>query len=239
MDRGCPIRRKTAYGTAFLRDWGQSPVTIPGTDPKKIYFFVGFGGGWFVYKVKWSERGGASIQDELLIKKIKSGNQQALRLLIERHKQQVFKVTMSVLHDEKAAEDAAQETFIKMVDALPSYQHQGFKTWLSRIAFHKAIDARRKRQRMREDFSSDGQEYHKGQVDSAEEQAMLRERRQRIREQIDQLPDKLQFTVRCYYLEGMSYAEIADRLGLAEKTIEVRLYRARKWMKAHWKEDDF
>ncbi|SDM50204.1 RNA polymerase sigma factor, sigma-70 family [Sediminibacillus halophilus] len=184
-------------------------------------------------------RGGASIQDELLIKKIKTGNQQALRLLIERYKHHVFKVTMSVLHDEKAAEDAAQETFIKMVDALPSYQHQGFKTWLGRIAFHKAIDSRRKQQRMKEDVSGPYHEYHHGQVDSAEEQVLLQERKQRIRDQIEQLPEKLQFAVRCYYLEGMSYAEIANQLDLAEKTIEVRLYRARKWMKAHWKEDDF
>ncbi len=160
-------------------------------------------------------------------------------MLVERHKQHVFKVTMSVLHDEKAAEDVAQETFIKMVDALPSYQQQGFKTWLGRIAFHKAIDARRKQQRMQEDFNGTRHEYHHGHVDSVEDQVLLRERRQRIRDQIDQLPEKLQLAVRCYYLEDMSYAEIANQLGLAEKTIEVRLYRARKWMKTHWKEDDF
>ncbi|WP_281241702.1 RNA polymerase sigma factor [Sediminibacillus albus] len=170
---------------------------------------------------------------------MKTGNQQALRLLIERHKHQVFKIAMSVLHDEKAAEDAAQETFIKMVDSLPSYQFQGFKTWISRIALHKAIDARRKKQKEREDFSNAEQEYRNNNEISTEEVVLRNEKKALVQRSIEELPEKLRYAVRYYYLEELSYTEIAKRLNLAEKTVEMRLYRARKWMKAHWKEGDF
>ncbi|SDK17463.1 RNA polymerase sigma factor, sigma-70 family [Sediminibacillus albus] len=158
---------------------------------------------------------------------------------MERHKHQVFKIAMSVLHDEKAAEDAAQETFIKMVDSLPSYQFQGFKTWISRIALHKAIDARRKKQKEREDFSNAEQEYRNNNEISTEEVVLRNEKKALVQRSIEELPEKLRYAVRYYYLEELSYTEIAKRLNLAEKTVEMRLYRARKWMKAHWKEGDF
>ncbi|GAE91435.1 hypothetical protein JCM21714_384 [Gracilibacillus boraciitolerans JCM 21714] len=104
--------------------------------------------------------GESAIYDEQLIKMIKSGNNQALRILIERYKHHVFKVTLSVVHNQQDAEDLAQETFIKMIDALSTYQSQGFKTLLEN------------------------------------------EKIKRVRNSIEQIPDKLRLVVHYYYLGG-------------------------------------
>nr|WP_268235081.1 sigma-70 family RNA polymerase sigma factor [Pontibacillus salipaludis] len=182
-------------------------------------------------------REGSRIQDERLIEKIKAGHQQALRLLIERYKGHVFKVTYSVVRDEKEAEDLAQETFIKMMDALPSYQSQGFKTWLSRIAMNKAIDYKRKKARQKEDLAFETFEYER--MQSAEEEWLEHEKVVAVSHSIGLLPANYQGVVQAYYIEGKSYSEIAREQALEEKTVEMRLYRARKWMKRNWKEDEF
>lgn len=197
--------------------------------------------GDFVYassiRVDLKRREGSLIQDERLIEKVKAGHQQALRLLIERYKGHVFKVTYSVVRDEKEAEDLAQETFMKMVDALPSYQSQGFKTWLSRIAMNKAIDFKRKKARQKEDLSYDVLEYERSK--SAEQVWLEHEKVTAVSQSIQSLPANYQGVVQAYYIEGKSYREIAREQALEEKTVEMRLYRARKWMKQHWKEDEF
>src|SRR5699024_291022 len=108
------------------------------------------------------------------------GNNQALRILIERYKHHVFAVTMSVVHNEKDAEDLAQETFIKMIDALSTYQTQGFKTWISRIALHKAIDYKRKKQRQKEDLTFFDQEFQWSNKEDVEHEILKKEQMTRI-----------------------------------------------------------
>ncbi|MFC0523553.1 RNA polymerase sigma factor [Pontibacillus salicampi] len=171
---------------------------------------------------------------------MKQGNEQALRLIIERYKSLVYQIIVNVVRDEKEAEDLAQETFLKMMDALPSYQSKGFKTWLGRIAMHKAIDARRKRQRRQEMLEQDGISFNDTLgAKSAEEEWLNREKSAAVASSIQQLPASYQEVVQAYYIEGKTYAEIATEHDLEAKTVEVRLYRARKWMKQHWKKEEF
>ena len=63
----------------------------------------------------------------------------------------IFHTVYSVLRNEKDAEDAAQEVFLKIYTSLPQYEKQGFKTWITRIAVNHAIDIRRKQVRRQED----------------------------------------------------------------------------------------
>nr|WP_262359956.1 RNA polymerase sigma factor [Gracilibacillus massiliensis] len=170
---------------------------------------------------------------------MQAGNKQALRILIERYKHHVFKVTLSVVHNEKDAEDLAQETFIKMIDALSTYQSQGFKTWISRIALHKAIDFKRKRQRQQEDLDAFDQDYQWSAGNHVEKEVLEKEKNLRVRNSLEQIPEKLRLVVHYYYLKDYSYKQIAEKLMLEESTVKMRLYRARNWMKQHWKEEDF
>ena len=58
-----------------------------------------------------------------------------------------FTTVYGVLRNEKDAEDAAQEVFLKIYTSLPQYEKQGFKTWISRIAVNHAIDMKRRQVR--------------------------------------------------------------------------------------------
>ncbi|MBB6455371.1 RNA polymerase sigma factor (sigma-70 family) [Salirhabdus euzebyi] len=127
-----------------------------------------------------------------------------------------------------------------MVDALPSYESQGFKTWLSRIAFNTAIDSYRKKRRRKEELRTfDEPILHIENEASAENTMLKNDQVEKIQQAIHSMPKNYREVVYGYYIHHKSYAELAIELDLAEKTVEMRLYRARKWMRENWKEEDF
>lgn len=139
------------------------------------------------------------------------------------------------------AEDAAQEAFLQMYKSLPDYRYQGLKSWITRIALNKAIDAKRKRDRLRE-LSVD-YELVLSQTASNEEDVLSgvvrRDRMDRLLCEINNLPETHRAIMVAYYLEHKKYDQIAAEQGISLKTVESRLYRARQWIRNHWKEDEW
>lgn len=74
---------------------------------------------------------------------------------------------------------------------------------------------------------------------AAETIALEREDRRHIRVLVDRLPDNYREVVNAYYMEDKSYEQIAAETGLERKSVESRLYRARSWIKRHWRKEDF
>lgn len=74
---------------------------------------------------------------------------------------------------------------------------------------------------------------------AAETIAMEREDRRQIRVLVDRLPDNYREVVTAFYMEDKSYEQIAAETGLERKSVESRLYRARSWIKRHWRKEDF
>lgn len=168
------------------------------------------------------------------------GNNHAFRLIVEKYRSYLFRTIYSVLKDQKEAEDATQEVFLKIYTSLPNYQNQGFKTWITRIAMNYAIDVRRKQQRRREDMI-DEMEWQMGgtDVEQVELEVIKRERKNLVQRRLKEVPENYRQVIYCFYIEEKSYQEIAREQNVQVKTIETKLYRARIWIKNHWKEEDF
>jgi RNA polymerase sigma factor (sigma-70 family) len=190
--------------------------------------------------VEIGRRGEGTIQNAVLIEQIRAGDEQAFRHFIEQYHQYIYKTVYAVLRNEKDAEDAAQEAFVKIYYALPQYEAQGLKTWMTRIALNHAIDMRRKLQRQRERvrYITDYDD-----PPSAEPGVMVpllkAEQRRWVQHRLKELPDNYREVISAYYIEEKSYRQIAEEQQVEVKTIETKLYRARNWMRKHWKEDDF
>jgi RNA polymerase sigma factor (sigma-70 family) len=178
-------------------------------------------------------------QEDQLIEKARAGDDQAFRYLVEKYQNYLFKVVFSVLRNEKDAEDATQEAFIKIYYALPKLE-VGLKTWMTRIAMNHAIDIKRKKQRQMESVS---EPVELTSISEGEENTVIpllvKERRQVIQNRIHELPPNYRDVIFAYYITDKSYKEIAEEQCVEVKTIETKLYRARSWMRKHWKEDDF
>ncbi|QIZ10784.1 sigma-70 family RNA polymerase sigma factor [Priestia megaterium] len=180
------------------------------------------------------------MSDAALIENVLEGNDHAFRLLVEKYRNDVFRTIFAVLRDQKEAEDAAQEVFMKIYTSLPQYQNQGFKTWMTRIAVNHAIDIKRKQVRRREEVAEELELQLVGTPkDSVEKEIMEIDRRRLVREKLDELPKNYRDVIYGFYIAEKSYQQMAEEQNVQVKTIETKLYRARHWMKKNWKEDDF
>jgi len=193
-----------------------------------------------------NRRGESHIEDEELVMRIRQGDSVAFRQLIDRYHGHIFQVAYSVVRDRTDAEDIAQNVFIQIHRSLPQYESKGLKTWISRIAMNKSIDYKRKLNRRREDAVQDVEaaEGTRSFVASSMESDVLsevihRDRQARIREQLEHIPELHRQMIESYYLEEKSYDQIAMECDISLKTVESRLYRARQWLRTHWKEEDW
>jgi RNA polymerase sigma factor (sigma-70 family) len=185
-------------------------------------------------------KGERTINEEALIEKVLDGNDHAFRLLVEKYRNDVFRTIFAVLRDQKEAEDAAQEVFMKIYLSLPQYQNQGFKTWITRIAVNQAIDIKRRQVRRREEVAEELELPLAGTAkDSVEKEIIETDRRKLVRKKLDELPDNYRDVIYGFYIAEKSYQQMAEEQNVQVKTIETKLYRARHWMKRNWKEDDF
>lgn len=74
---------------------------------------------------------------------------------------------------------------------------------------------------------------------AAEAVAMRQEELRYIQTMVSELPDHYRRVVTAFYIEEKSYEQIAAETGLERKSVESKLYRARGWMKRHWRKEDF
>ncbi|MFA9559718.1 RNA polymerase sigma factor [Evansella sp. AB-rgal1] len=183
---------------------------------------------------------GREISDEVLIKQVLRGQEHAFRILIEKYRNHIYKSIYSVLRNEKDAEDATQEVFIKIYYSLPKYEGKGLITWMTRIAVNYSIDMKRKQGRRREEIDGDvGLKINSTNEETTEDTFIRKEMSCRVREKIEEMPENYRTVVFGYYIEEKSFQQMAEEQRVKEKSIRVKLHRARKWMREQWKEDDF
>ncbi len=174
-----------------------------------------------------------SLDDATLVQRCRRGEAKAFELLVARHTRLAGAVAMGVVSDYHAAKDVVQESFVKVLSNVHSLEDPSrFKGWLRNIVRTTALDAlRRRKVAGRSAASLPGQDSDSAplpadvlQPDDVMQRAELREQ---IREEIAELPESQREVVMLKYLEGLSYEEIAQVLGLTIGTIESRLFRAR------------
>lgn len=160
-----------------------------------------------------------------------AGRQAAYRALLERHRAAAFRLARSHCGSEDAALDITQQSIIAAFAGLARYdQGRPFAHWLARIVINKSHDWARRR-KVRAFFTravplDDALDVADGGPD-AEVQAGDRQALARIMGAIALLPARLKEVLVLRTIEGLSQAETASLLGISEKAVETRLYRAR------------
>ncbi|MEL7564627.1 MAG: sigma-70 family RNA polymerase sigma factor [Dehalobacterium sp.] len=179
--------------------------------------------------------------DTQLVRRCLSGEQEAFRLIVERYQGYVFAIILNLVREKDQAENIAQEVFFQIYRSLHQYRNENFKSWIGKIAVTKAIDwSRKKKRQSKEEIVADV-EVVGGEVrDSSqtpEELLLQKERRERIREVCDCLPEIYRRMMIKFYLEEKSYQEIAREEGTGVKTVESRLYRGRILFRQEWRRE--
>jgi RNA polymerase sigma factor (sigma-70 family) len=161
-----------------------------------------------------------------------AGRQAAFAEIMRRYRQPVFRLARACTGEADEALDLVQETFVAAHQALARYDAQrSMKAWLSTIAINKCRDWGRKRT-VRRFFSfaisEDGQAEAVIDEGSATDDTVAdRQELDRVTRAIATLPMNLKEVLVLRTIEGLSQADTADVLGVSQKAIETRLYRAR------------
>jgi RNA polymerase sigma-70 factor (ECF subfamily) len=149
--------------------------------------------------------------------------------LVRQHARFVYQVAYAVLRHPQEAEDAAQETFIRVwkhAKELAGVLNQ--RAWLARIAWRVACDRRRKHAGMAGD---DGLLELAAGGASAEESLIRSQQRALLERMITTLPSELRETLTLSTVEEMTSVEIAEVLNIPESSVRVRLLRARQLLR--------
>ena len=166
--------------------------------------------------------------DDQTIEACKRGDRVAFQQLFEAYKDRVYSVALHFCGDEAMASDAAQQVFLKLFSAIAQYRHDAeFTTWLYRIVVNTCVDEQRKRRRF-VPFSPEVEVKNMVTRSSQEESYSRREVSDSVRTAIAGLSPKLRLPILLKYVEGLSYEEIAETLGLSKGTVASRLNRGHK-----------
>ena len=159
--------------------------------------------------------------DPQLISAAKAGDLDAFERIVRRYQAHVLRLALHVVHDMGAAEDAAQEAFVRAFRFLPRYRGDSkFSTWLFSIARNCALDELRRTTRggfLRDDFDTN--------IATRESEPHVG---LEIREAMGALPLDLREAVILIDMFGMSYREAASVVKTAEGTLKSRVHRARQ-----------
>ena len=183
------------------------------------------------------------MNDELTwVIQAQQGSDEAFTKLVEEHQTHVYNLCYRMLGEPEAAEDAAQESFLRAYQNLHRYdQSRPFPTWLLSIAAHYCID--RLRRRKLSMFSLDEENDEGATFEIAdpaspdpEAESVKHEERDRLHGMLKDLDDTDRAAVIMRYWHDYSEVEIAESLQLTVSAVKSRLHRARRALAGMWEE---
>ncbi|HSN20484.1 MAG TPA: RNA polymerase sigma factor [Usitatibacter sp.] len=191
------------------------PARVPGIDPK--------------------------IGDAELAQRVATGEEAALRLLMKRHNQTLFRTARAILRDDAEAEDAVQDAYLKAIRGIDKFRSDSkLSTWLVRITVNEALGRLRRSRRAAEVIplagdSADGREVYDNVMDekteTPEQEALRAESRRIMEAKIDALPDAFRAVFVLRAIEELSVEEAASVLDIPEATVRTRFFRARSLLR--------
>jgi RNA polymerase sigma-70 factor (ECF subfamily) len=173
--------------------------------------------------------------DNELFQRYRSGDEEALRVLVHRYEKRAYWVAFHIVKDPEEARDVVQEAFIRIFRARDSFDpSQPFRTWLFRIVSNAAIDAWRK-MRKTGPVSLEEVAVQPAQEEDPGGGLLSEEVRLRIAEILAEIPPKYRQAIVLRDIEGLSAKEIARIVGCTHATARWRLHHARRLFQDLWK----
>jgi RNA polymerase sigma-70 factor (ECF subfamily) len=170
----------------------------------------------------------AASRDRDIAELLRAGHRdRAFDALVQRYEDKIYRLCCALLRDRAHAEDAAQESLVRIWKALDGYDGRAsLSSWIYAITRNRCLTALERRRFM--DSLSDSEVETEVAVLAVQDAAPDDcDRSERLRELVDLLPERLRRTLLLYYFEERSTREVALMLGCPEGTVKTHLFRAR------------
>jgi len=175
-------------------------------------------------------------QELTVIRRVQRGDTDAFEVLVAAYEKNVFNVALQMTGNREDAQDMTQEAFLKAYSSLSSFRGDSkFSSWLYRIVSNVCLDFKRRQgRRPSSSLTVEDDEGENIQLDIADEsqspEALLERKmtREAVRAGLQQLPDEQRQILLLREIQGLSYEEIGEAMGLEAGTVKSRIFRARK-----------
>jgi RNA polymerase sigma-70 factor (ECF subfamily) len=179
------------------------------------------------------------LVDAELVRLAREGSVSALRLIVRRHNQRLYRVARAIVRDDTEAEDVMQEAYFSAFRNLATFRADAsLATWLTRIVVNRAVDHAQQEAVMIPLDAVDDAGWvddiatHRASELDPELAAARSQVRGLLERAIDSLPEPFRVVFVLRMVEQLSIEETASSLGLREETVKTRLHRAKKLMRA-------
>jgi len=190
--------------------------------------------------------GAETLSDAEIMLKAKAGDQAAFDYLVQKYRRPMVSFMYRMARNSAAAEDLAQEVFLRVYRSRESYEASAkFTTWLYRIATNLAVNHARdtRHERPEVQVSIDEPDEESGTTLevpdrslNAEQSMVVRERMMAIRSRVEALPEQQKLAVIMHKYQQMDYKQIADVLKKSESATKSLLFRAYETLREQLKE---
>jgi RNA polymerase sigma-70 factor (ECF subfamily) len=177
-------------------------------------------------------------EDRVFIARAQAGDTAAFRRLVERHQRRAFAIALSLVRDENDARELVQDAFLRVHKSLATFKgSSSFFTWLYRIITNLSIDLIRKPGRQTAELDLGRAEIDESEdfpllarVDGADPADVVRRKEiaARLQTALEALPSYHRSVIVMREIEGLSYEEMAEAMGVSKGTIMSRLFHARQ-----------
>lgn len=175
-------------------------------------------------------------EDLALVRRVQAGDSRAFDALVRKYQQKILQLVMRYVHDPEAAQDVAQEAFIKAYRGLKGFRgDSAFYTWLYRIAINAAKNylASKARKVPDTDVETADAELMEGaeamrDQGTPERELLSDEIKRTVLRAVEELPEDLRTAITLREVEGMSYDQIAQAMECPIGTVRSRIFRARE-----------
>lgn len=177
--------------------------------------------------------------DRDLVLRTRQGDVNAFGELVQRHQRAVFNVCYRLLGDRHEAEDLTQEAFIRAYQRLDTFDvERPFGPWVRRVAANLCLNHLERRRPL--SLPLDGERSLALQAPSTGPEAALERAEQwdRLRAAIRALPPHYRAVIELRHFQELSYAEIAEALGISLGNVKTYLFRARKQLARRLQADE-
>ena len=186
-----------------------------------------------VFPAPWTGAAGSAVADETSHSNSREiSGEEALAALVEQYATTLYRVAYSVLRNAEDAEDAVQETFLRVLrhqETLAEVRDR--RVWLIRIVWNIVLDKKRRaKTRPETDDVAEFERVLPARGLSAEDRAAAAQHHARVLALVETLPDKEREALTLSAFEELSSVEIASVLGITESSVRSRLFRARNLM---------
>lgn len=166
--------------------------------------------------------------DSFYVDKIRDGDSESFRYLVDKYKRMAFTLTVQVVHQPEVAEELCQDAFLKAYRGLSGYKGDAaFSTWLYRIVYNTAVSYMRKKRRYTLPLEAEVLEVDDGSLDPME-QLSKDESLRMLDQALLHMEEEDRFLLTLYYLEERSIKEMTHIVEQSESNVKIRLFRGRK-----------